>query len=353
MSPVRGGRPRPRVVIANVTNPVPGMLDFDALWAEHELPPPPERRYTLFEQPLGWGFHIYALGVHMLDRGLARQVEFWDYAPRRSTAYHPNGVLKVRFLNEADVAAYLRRYGPPDLFVNYGRTGRPLLEMVAGECFRVHVPCARAASERAGNSGAECYLVDDAAYLDDRSMLYVPVVNTRRICPGDDPKVRDFIYLASVYEGKRHDLLLRTVDGTELTGHLHPVEPGQLDVRNPNITTSAFGERSVVELLRSSRIAVYASDRTSNAAAMWECVAAGLPIVVHAAICGGKHLVVPGVTGELATEEDLLATLRRVLAQRASYAPRRHFEEAWDTIATLESYLAFFARMGLRLPSCS
>lgn len=345
--------PRPRVVIANVTNPVDGSLDYDALWADHELPPPPTRRHGLFDQPVGWGFHIYALGVHMLDRGLARHVEFWDYARRRSTEYHGNGVLKVRFSNAADIAAYLRRYGPPDLFVNYGRTGRPLLELLAGQCFRVHVPCTRAASERDGNSGAECYLVDDDAYLDDRSLLYVPVVNTRRICPGADPKVRDFIYLASVYAGKRHDLLLRTVEGTELTGHLHPVEPGQLDVRNPNITTSAFGTRDVVALLRSSRIAVYAGDRTSNPAAMWECVAAGLPIVVNAAIRGGKHLVVPGVTGELAAEDELLATMRRVLATRDSYAPRRHFEAAWDTVAMLERYLAFFRRMGLRLPPCS
>jgi hypothetical protein len=353
MNGTNGALPRPRVVIANVTNPVPDMLDFDALWADHELPAPPAHRHTLFEQPVDWGFHIYALGVHMLDRGLARHVEFWDYARRRSSEYHANGVLKVRFSNEADVAAYLLRYGAPDLFLNYGRTGRPLLELLAGQCFRVHVPCTRDACERDGNSGAECYLIDDDAYLDDRSMLYVPVVNMDRICPGDDAKVRDFIYLASVYEGKRHDLLLRTVEGTELTGHLHPVEPGQLDVRNPNITTSAFGERGVVELFRSSRIAVYAGDRTSNPAAMWECVAAGLPIVVNAAIRGGKHLVVPGVTGELAAENDLLATMRRVLATRAAYAPRRHFEAAWDTVATLESYLAFFGRMGLRLPSCS
>jgi hypothetical protein len=353
MSRIHRELPRPRVVIANVTNPVPDMLDFDALWADHALPPAPARRHTLFEQPVDWGFHIYALGVHLLDRGLARHVEFWDYARRRSTDYHGNGVLKVRFFNQADVAAYLRRHGAPDLFLNYGRGGRPLLELLAGQCFRVHVPCSRAACEREGNSGAECYLVDDDSYLDDRSLLYVPVVNTRRICPGNDAKVRDFIYLASVYDGKRHDLLLRTVEGTELTGHLHPVEPGQLEVRNPNITTSRFGERSVVELLRSSRVAVYAGDRTSNPAAMWECVAAGLPIVVNAAIQGGKHVVVPGVTGELAAEDALLATLRRVLARRDSYAPRRHFEETWDTLATLERYLAFFARMGLRLPPWS
>ena len=37
--------------------------------------------------------------------------------------------------------------------------------------------------------------------------------------------------------------------------------------------------RHVVELLRSSRIAVYPGDTTSSPAAMWECVAAGLPIV--------------------------------------------------------------------------
>src|SRR5262249_12713398 len=156
-----------------------------------------------------------------------------------------------------------------------------------GQTFRVHVPCYRSQPELPLHD-AECYLVDAEEQLDDRSMLYIPVVNTAKIRPADVPKERDFIYLASCYAGKRHDLLVDAVRGTELTGPLHPVRDGRLDLSGTHITTSALDTRSVVELLQTSRIAVYPGDRTSNPAAMWECVAAGLPIVVNEAICGGK-----------------------------------------------------------------
>jgi glycosyltransferase involved in cell wall biosynthesis len=219
--------------------------------------------------------------------------------------------------------------------------------MLQGETFRVHVPTMRAAAD-GPLTDAECFLVDAEDQLDDRSMLYIPVVNTTKIRPGDVPTTRDFIYLASCYEGKRHDLLVDAVRGTELTGHLHPVGPSELDLSNTHITTSDLDERDVVELLQTSRIAVYPGDVTSNPAAMWECVAAGLPIVMNEAIGGGTHLVVPGVTGELAAEDDFLAVMRSVLANRESYAAREHFEKTWDTVTLIERYLAFFREMGWR-----
>jgi len=81
---------------------------------------------------------------------------------------------------------------------------------------------------------------------------------------------------------------------------------------------------------------------------MWECVAAGLPIVVNENIQGGKHLVVSGVTGELASEDDFGNVMRYVLEHRESYAPRKHFEAHWDTLEVLESYVRFFQRAGWR-----
>ena len=72
----------------------------------------------------------------------------------------------------------------------------------------------------------------------------------------------------------------------------------------------------VVELLRTSKIAVYPADHASSPASMWECVAAGLPIVVNEDIKGGKHLVVPGVTGEFARADSFLRVMRHVLAHR-------------------------------------
>jgi glycosyltransferase involved in cell wall biosynthesis len=335
-----------RVVLANVTRPRPTSLDHAAFWARHALPAPPPTRPSLFEQRPDWGFHIYGLGVRMMDLGLADRVEFWDYAASRSTIYHSNGILRVLFENEDDVAAYVARYGPPDLFVNHGGGGAPILELLEGRCFRVYVPAMRAGAPPRVNTGAECFLVDDERDLDDRSRLYIPVVNLRKIRPDGRPKARDLVYLASVYEGKRHDILIDAVRGTAITGHLHPVGPSSLDLSGTRLTTSDWDERDVVELLRTSRMAVYPADLASSPAAMWECVAAGLPIVVNEAIAGGKHLVVPGVTGELAPEGSFRDAIEHVLANLDAYRPREHFEEHWDTERVLDGYIEFFRSMG-------
>ncbi|HMH54046.1 MAG TPA: hypothetical protein VK548_27690 [Candidatus Acidoferrum sp.] len=339
-----------KVVIANFSAPVVTTSDASAFWARHELPPR-RRGLSLFEQPAGWGFHIMAIGLHLRDQGMADTVEFWDYADQRGSSYLPNGVLRVIFYHEEDVAAYMDRYGVPDLFLNYGEHGRSILDRLGGRCFRVHVPCLRRRRDGPDNTGAECYLVDSEEYLDDRSMMYVPVVNTGVFRPGSAPKRRDFVYLAACYRGKRHDLVVDAVRGTELTGHFHPVSRGSVDLDGAHITTSDWDERDVVELLTSSRIAVYPGDATSNPAAMWECVAAGLPIVVNANIRGGRHLVVPGVTGELAAPEDFRAVMVRVLADRDRYRPREYFMAHWDPRAILDEYVAFFRRMGWRPPS--
>jgi glycosyltransferase involved in cell wall biosynthesis len=336
-----------KVVIANFRAPIITTSDASEFWARHE-PPPRRRSLSLFEQPAGWGFHIMAIGLYLRDQGFADAVEFWDYADRRGTSYLANGVLRVTFYHEDDVAAYMDRYGIPDLFVNYGEHGKPILDRLGGRCFRVHVPCLRRSREGNGNTGAECYLVDGEEYLDDRSMLYVPVVNTRAFRPGSAPKGRDFVYLAACYRGKRHDLVLDAVRGTGLTGHFHPVPAGCVDLEGAHVTTSDWDERDVVELLTSSRIAVYPGDATSNPAAMWECVAAGLPIVVNANIRGGRHLVVSGATGELAAPEDFRSVMVRVLADRERYRPREYFMAHWDPRTILERYLAFFRRMGWR-----
>jgi hypothetical protein len=260
--------------------------------------------------------------------------------------YEENGVLNIGFLGDDDLAAYLDRHGDPDLFINYGRHGHNTLGRLEGRCFRVHVPTLRSGLDRRENFGAECYLVDSEEYLDDRSMLYVPVVNTRRIHPAQRAKERDFVYLAACYPGKRHDIVVSAVRGSELTGHFHPVDPSFLDLSDTNITTSDWDQIDLVELLQSSRMAVYPGDNTSNPAAMWECVAAGLPIVVNSEIRGGKHVVVPGVTGELASESEFSDVMEHVLAQLDSYSPSQYFEESWDTVELLKSYLAFFERMG-------
>jgi len=338
-----------KVAIANCARPLPSELDFASAWASHVMPRPKPRN-TLFDQPVDWGFHIYAIGVYLMDHGLADCVEFWRFAEQRATRYHSNGVLRITFHNEEDVAAYIGQYGAPDLFINYGRQGQGLLALLEGRSFRVHVPCLRRSDDEASNRGADCYLVDSTRYLDTRSMLYVPVVNTRRIRPQDVEKQRDFVYLASAYPGKRHDLLLDAVRGTELTGHLHPVNAALLDLSGTHVTTTNWDELNVADLLATSRIAVYPADRTSNPAAMWECVAAGLPIVVNERIEGGEHVVVPGVTGELAAPAQFTDVMRRVLDQRSEYKPREYFEQQWDTVDLIETYLSFFEAMGWKRP---
>jgi glycosyltransferase involved in cell wall biosynthesis len=337
-----------RVVISNLVNPpVDKTLDYKHYWTNHEKPKP-GKRLTLFEYQVDWGFHMFAPGVYLMDIGIADEVEFWNFSEQRSMFYHSLGVLWVKFHNKGDIRAYIDRYGYPDLYINHGRDGMPIVQYMDGKCFRVHVAALRSGLARKNNYGADCYLVDAEEFLDDRSMLYIPVVNVEKISPSDCEKKRDFIYLAATYTGKRHDIILNAVRGTELTGHLHPVDASQLDLSNTKITTSRLNESDVVGLLRTSRIAVYPGDNTSNPAAMWECVAAGLPIVVNENIKGGKHLVVPGVTGELASEENFCDVVRYVLENRESYRPREYFMENWDTIPMLERYINFFKKMGWR-----
>ena len=339
--------PTMKVAIANFGNPVAASLDYRASWATHVKPPriaPP----PLLDQPHDWGFHIYAFGSYLMNQGLADEVEFWDFAEHRSTTQHSTGILRVMFHNADDVQAYLDRYGYPGLYVNHGSGGQPILDLLENRTFRVHVPALRQGRDRDGNVGAECYLVDSERFFDERSMMYIPVVNTRAIYPAAAEKKWDFIYLAGCYSGKRHDLAVRAARESGLSGHLHPVDASELDLAGTRITTTRFDEVDVPHLLHASRIAVYPGDVTSSPAAMWECVAAGLPIVVNENILGGKHLVVSGVTGELASEDDFGDVMRHVVAHRESYAPRRYFEAHWDTVDVLESYLRFFQRMGWR-----
>ncbi len=337
-----------RVVIANFSAPFARSDDFNEYWNRYEKPPRPSRK-SLMEQPHDWGFHIFAIAAHMLDRGLAEEAEFWDYRNDRFSSYHPTGVRRVSFYNQADLECYLRRFGYPDLIVNYGQFGHPVLESLAGKSFRVSVPCMRTGKYLRGNFDAECYLVDAEEYLDARSMLYVPVVNTAKIHPIECAKERDLIYLASAYPGKRHDLLIDAMRGSDLTGHCHPVKPTAFDLRGTSLTTSDWGQRDVAELLATSRIAVCPSDGTSNPAATWECVAAGLPIVVNEDILGGKHLVVRGVTGELASAGNFRRAIEQLLANRHGYRPNEYFESHWSTIKMLDLYLEFFQTMGLRI----
>ena len=334
-----------KVAISNFSRPIAKEIDFESFWSVFEKP---EKRQgnSLFDTPADWGFHIYSLGVYLMQQGVADEVEFWDYSTERNVSYHSNGVLRVLGYNEKDILAYLNQFGYPDLYINHGRYGLPMLNHLDGKCFRVHVPASRFGMKRQDNYNAECFLVDAEEYLDDRSMLYLPVVNVEKIYPDHSNKKRDFIYLASNYLGKRHDIIVNAVRGTDLTGHFHPVDDSQLDISNTNITSSNLNERNVVELLQTSRLAVYPGDRTSNPASMWECVAAGLPIVMNEDIDGGKHLVIPGVTGEFATKETFYDVMMNVLDNLESYHPREYFMEHWDTIPTMEKYLTFFKKIG-------
>lgn len=337
-----------KIAISNFSPPIAKEIDFKSYWANF-IKPKQENRLSLFEHDADWGFHMYSLGVYLMDKGIANEVEFWDFKEPRTMWYHPFGVLRINFYNVEDVLAYIDRYGYPDLYIQHGGCGGFfLLKYFKGKCFRVYVPAFRHGINLFGNFNADCYLVDSEKYLDKRSLLYIPVVNTEKIYPLDCDKKRDFIYLARNYPVKRHDIIIKAARGTELIGHFHPVDKTKLDLTGTKITTTYWNEASVLELLQTSRIAVYAGDNTSNPAAMWECVAAGLPIVVNKNIRGGKYLVVPGITGEFASEKNFYDVMKYVLMNLESYKPREYFMEHWNTVAIIEKYLAFFRKMGWR-----
>jgi len=63
-----------KIVISNFSKPLKRTMDFKSYWRDHVKPPRPER-VSLFEQEPDWGFHIYALGVYLMDLGLADEVE--------------------------------------------------------------------------------------------------------------------------------------------------------------------------------------------------------------------------------------------------------------------------------------
>jgi hypothetical protein len=276
-------------------------------------------------------------------------MEFWNFEPDRQFFWHRYGFYWMNFHNNEDLAAYLDTTSPPDLFIQYGgNSGRGALQMLEGKSFRVYVPSLREGDDNDGNFDAECFLVDDPVFLDDRSMMYIPVVNTQRVKPSPVEKKFDFIYQAQARPSKRHDIIIAAARKTGLRGHFHPAEPGQLNLEGTRISQSGFDTADPVELMQASHIAVYSGILESSPAAMWECVACDLPIIVNEGIVGGKHVVEPGVTGELADSDSFAEAMLHVLSRLKSYRPREWLLEKWDTVAMLERYLKFFREMGWR-----
>jgi glycosyltransferase involved in cell wall biosynthesis len=339
-----------KVVIANFGKEVypDDPPDYELEWRGFSKPEAPQRS-RLMELSHEWGFHIFSIGVHLLDSGLADEMEFWNFEPRRRFWWHRYGFYWMNFHNEQDLAAYLKTTRPPDLFIQHGGvSGQGVLKMLEGESFRVYVPALRSADNEKGNFDAECFLVDDPVYLDQRSLMYVPVVNTEHVKPSNAEKQFDFIYLAQVRPAKRHDIIIEAARKTGLRGHFHPVEPSELDLQGTRITTTGFNAADPVALMQAARIAVYSGIRESSPAAMWECVACDLPIVVNAAIAGGRHVVEPGVTGELPCADSFADVMSATLANIKSYHPRDWLLAHWDTLAMLDRYLWFFREMGWR-----
>ena len=253
----------------------------------------------------------------------------------------------MNFHNQGDLTEYLKVSRPPDLYVQHGCVaGSGVLQMLENRAFRVFVPALRIGQNREGNFDAECYLVDDERFLDDRSMMYIPVVHTEEVRPSDRPKRFDFIYLAEPRASKRHDIVIDAARRTGLSGHFHPVEEAALDLEGTRITTTAHNRADPVEMMQAARFAVYAGDHESSPAAMWECVACDLPIVVNEFIEGGRHVVAPGITGELAHPDAFADVMSAVAQGFEHYSPRNYLLEHWGTIDTLDAYLAFFDKMG-------
>ena len=94
--------------------------------------------------------------------------------------------------------------------------------------------------------------------------MYIPVVNTESIYPVSCEKTRDFIYLAANYKA-RGTTLFSMPCAIVITAISIPSKVGT-DLTDARITTSTFNEKNVVELLRTSKIAVYPADHASSPA---------------------------------------------------------------------------------------
>ena len=67
-----------KVVIANFSRPINKKMDYKSCWRNFSKPKL-ESRTSLFDYDSGWGFHIYAIGIYLMDQGIADEVEFWNF----------------------------------------------------------------------------------------------------------------------------------------------------------------------------------------------------------------------------------------------------------------------------------
>lgn len=67
-----------RVVISNFGTPISRVEDADYLKTAPR--PSCEQRLPLFDYRVGWGFHLYALGIYIREKGIADEVEYWNFS---------------------------------------------------------------------------------------------------------------------------------------------------------------------------------------------------------------------------------------------------------------------------------
>ena len=137
-----------KVVIANFGNPVNASLDYEAELGD-ACKTSAHRSSAAVRPAARLGIpHLCARHVSDEPGNCGRSGVLGFRRSNAARKYHSNGILRVMFHNADDVQAYLDRYGYPDLYVNHGSGGQPILDLLENRTFRVHVPALRVGRDR-------------------------------------------------------------------------------------------------------------------------------------------------------------------------------------------------------------
>lgn len=186
-------------------------------------------------------------------------------------------------------------------------------------------------------------------------------IDAESFVPGDEPKIYDFVMVASWSPVKRHAVLFDALAAGGLRDAAvalvgYPWEGrDRRDIERlaarAGLTNVTIFERipraEVAAVIRRSRVGVMLTRREGANRGIYECLFCDVPIVVSASNRGVNKSLISASTGCLATDEALPAVLRDMRDGAARFTPRRWVEQHTgfrNTGRALDAALAQLAR---------